>query len=81
MSSYFVATRSAKLISRGTKAMRKNPHFCGGLRQDPDFFAFYRPMQPYESGLKGTDTRMVMSPKAGDQAGAQFLWNSYIRRR
>jgi hypothetical protein len=31
MSSYFVATRSAKLIRRGTKAMRKETAFCRGL--------------------------------------------------
>jgi membrane protease subunit HflC len=64
MSSYFVATRSAKLIRRGTKAMRKETAFCRGLRQDPDFFAFYRSMQAYETGLIGSDTRMVMSPKS-----------------
>jgi membrane protease subunit HflC len=41
--------------------MRKEAAFCRGLRQDPDFFAFYRSMQAYETGLKGSDTRMVMS--------------------
>jgi hypothetical protein len=58
MSSYFVATRSAKLIRRGTKAMRKETAFRRGLRQDPDFFAFYRSMQTNETGLKGGDTRI-----------------------
>jgi hypothetical protein len=44
--------------------MRKETAFCRGLRQDPDFFAFYRSMQAYETGLEGSDTRMVMSPKS-----------------
>jgi membrane protease subunit HflC len=30
----------------------------------PGFLAFYRSMQAYETGLNGSDTRMVMSPKS-----------------
>ncbi|RUP22755.1 MAG: protease modulator HflC, partial [Methylobacterium sp.] len=30
--------------------------------KDADFFSFYRSMQAYESGLKGSDTRLVISP-------------------
>src|SRR6202040_2460489 len=51
----------------------KKPHFCRGLRQDPDFFAFYRSMQDYETGLKGSDTRMVMSPKSDF---IRFFWHT-----
>jgi len=32
--------------------------------KDPDFFAFYRSTQAYETGLKGGGTRMVLSPKS-----------------
>ena len=42
----------------------RNRFFGRGLRQDSDFFAFYRSMQAYETGLKGSNTRMVMSPKS-----------------
>ena len=42
---------------------REEPHPRRGLRQrDPDFFAFYRSMQAYETGLRQGDTRMVLSP-------------------
>ncbi|QRM30878.1 protease modulator HflC [Microvirga sp. VF16] len=30
--------------------------------QDPEFFSFFRSMQAYETGLKGGDTRLVLSP-------------------
>ncbi|WP_201830065.1 protease modulator HflC [Microvirga zambiensis] len=30
--------------------------------QDPEFFSFFRSMQAYEAGLKGGDTRLVLSP-------------------
>jgi membrane protease subunit HflC len=61
MSSYFVATRRAKLTRRGTKAMRKETAFLPRPTAGPGFLAFYRSMQAYETGLKGNDTRMVMS--------------------
>ena len=28
----------------------------------PDFFAFYRSMQAYETGLRANDTRMLLKP-------------------
>jgi modulator of FtsH protease HflC len=31
---------------------------------DPEFFAFYRSMQAYEAGFKGSDTRLVISPES-----------------
>jgi membrane protease subunit HflC len=64
MSLYFVATRRAKLTRRGTKAMRKETAFLPRPTAGPGFLAFYRSMQAYETGLKGSDTRMVMSPKS-----------------
>lgn len=30
--------------------------------RDPEFFAFYRSMQAYETGMKSGDTRMVLTP-------------------
>ena len=50
--------------SRDEGDAERNRFFGRGLRQDSDFFAFYRSMQAYEAGLKGGDTRMVMSPKS-----------------
>jgi modulator of FtsH protease HflC len=50
MSSYFMATRSAKLIRRGTKAMRKETAFLPRPMAGPGFLAFYRSMQAYKTG-------------------------------
>ena len=37
---------------------------AAGVGKDPDFFSFYRSMQAYETGLKGSDTRLVISPNS-----------------
>ena len=50
--------------TRGEGDAERNRIFAEGFGKDPDFFAFYRSMQAYETGLKGTDTRMVISPKS-----------------
>jgi membrane protease subunit HflC len=50
--------------TRGAGDAERNRIFADGFGKDPDFFAFYRSMQAYEAGLKGGDTRMVMSPKS-----------------
>ena len=47
---------------RGTGDAEKNRILAEAFGRDPDFFAFYRSMQAYEAGLKGGDTRMVLSP-------------------
>ena len=47
---------------RGTGDAEKNRIFAEAFGQDPDFFAFYRSMQAYESALKGDDTRFLLSP-------------------
>jgi membrane protease subunit HflC len=49
---------------RGAGDAERNHIFAEAYGKDPDFFAFYRSMQAYESGLKGGDTRMVLSPKS-----------------
>jgi modulator of FtsH protease HflC len=50
--------------TRGEGDAERNRIFAEGFGKDPDFFAFYRSMQAYEAGLKGNDTRMVISPKS-----------------
>jgi modulator of FtsH protease HflC len=41
--------------------------------EGPGFLAFYRSMQAYETGLNGSDTRMVMSPKSDF---FRFFWHT-----
>src|SRR6202048_155795 len=50
--------------TRGAGDAERNRIFAEAYGKDPDFFAFYRSMQAYEAGLKGGDTRMVISPKS-----------------
>jgi membrane protease subunit HflC len=50
--------------TRGEGDAERNRIFAESFGKDPDFFAFYRSMQAYETGLKGGDTRMVISPKS-----------------
>jgi membrane protease subunit HflC len=57
------AQRQADQI-RGEGDAERNRIFAEAYGKDPDFFAFYRSMQAYETGLKGGDTRMVVSPKS-----------------
>jgi modulator of FtsH protease HflC len=55
------ANREAEQL-RGTGDAEKNRILAQAFGQDPSFFTFYRSMQAYESGLKPSDTRMVLSP-------------------
>jgi membrane protease subunit HflC len=48
--------------TRGEGDATRNKIFAESFGKDPDFFAFYRSMQAYETGLR--DTRFVMSPSA-----------------
>ncbi len=50
--------------TRGAGDAERNRIFAAAYGKDPDFFAFYRSMQAYENGLKGGDTRMVVSPNS-----------------
>jgi modulator of FtsH protease HflC len=50
--------------TRGEGDAERNRIFAEAFGKDPDFFAFYRSMQAYETGLKGGETRMVVSPKS-----------------
>ena len=47
---------------RGEGDAERNRIFAEAFGKDPDFFAFYRSMQAYESGLGHKDTRMVLRP-------------------
>jgi membrane protease subunit HflC len=47
---------------RGEGEAERNRIFADAFNKDPDFFAFYRSMQAYESGLGHRDTRMVLRP-------------------
>ena len=49
---------------RGQGDADRNRILAEAFSKDPDFFAFYRSMQAYENGLKGSDTRLVISPNS-----------------
>jgi modulator of FtsH protease HflC len=49
---------------RGQGDAERNRIFAESYGKDPDFFAFYRSMQAYETALKGSDSRIVISPKS-----------------
>lgn len=55
------AKRDAEII-RGDGDAERNRIFAEAFGADPDFFAFYRSMQAYETGLKKGDTSLVLSP-------------------
>jgi modulator of FtsH protease HflC len=57
------AQRKADEI-RGAGEAERNRIFAEAFGQDKDFFAFYRSMQAYETGLKSPDTRFVIGPKS-----------------
>ena len=48
--------------ARGRGEAEKNRVLAEAFQRDPDFFAFYRSMQAYETGLRAGDTRMVLNP-------------------
>jgi len=49
---------------RGQGDAERNRIFAESYGKDPDFFAFYRSMQAYETSLKAGDSRIVLSPKS-----------------
>jgi len=48
--------------TRGEGDAERNRIYAEAFNQDRDFFAFYRSMQAYESGLRSNDTRMLLKP-------------------
>ncbi|MBX9741322.1 MAG: protease modulator HflC [Beijerinckiaceae bacterium] len=57
------AQRQADQV-RGEGDAERNRIFAEAYNQDPKFFSFYRSMQAYETGLKGGDTRLIISPNS-----------------
>ena len=55
------ATRESE-TTRGEGDAERNKIFNQAFGKDPDFFGFYRSMQAYETGLKSSDTRLLLSP-------------------
>ncbi|SFH05722.1 protease modulator HflC [Methylobacterium gossipiicola] len=55
------ANQTAETL-RGQGDADKNRILAAAYGKDADFFSFYRSMQAYEAGLKGADTRLVISP-------------------
>ena len=55
------ATRKAEQ-TRGEGEAERNRVFADAFNRDPNFFAFYRAMQAYDTSLKPKDTRMLLSP-------------------
>ena len=47
---------------RGEGDGQRNRLFAEAYGKDPDFFAFYRSMSAYETGLKSSDTRFLLRP-------------------
>jgi membrane protease subunit HflC len=47
---------------RGEGDAERNRIFAEAFNRDPDFFAFYRSMQAYETGLRHNDTRLLLKP-------------------
>jgi len=48
--------------TRGEGDAERNRIYAEAFGKDPEFFAFYRSMQAYESGLRSNDTRMLLKP-------------------
>jgi len=64
-------------ITRGQGDSEKNRIFADAFNRDPDFFAFYRSMNAYQSSLKGDNTTVILSP---DSDFFRYFGNGAIRR-
>jgi modulator of FtsH protease HflC len=53
---------SAAEQTRGVGDAERNRLFAEAYGRDPDFFAFYRSMSAYETGLRSNDTRFLLRP-------------------
>ena len=49
-------------ILKGEGDGKRNKIFADAFGQDPEFFAFYRAMQAYETALIGGETSLILSP-------------------
>ena len=50
--------------SAATGDEERNHIYAEAFSKDKDFFAFYRSMQAYDEALKGSHTRIVLSPSS-----------------
>jgi len=57
------AQRQADQV-KGEGDAERNRIFAESYGKDPDFFAFYRSMQAYETAFKSGDTRFLVDPKS-----------------
>src|ERR1700741_4881780 len=55
------ATRDGERM-KGDGDAERNRIFAEAFTRDPDFFAFYRSMQAYETGIRSSETRMLLAP-------------------
>ena len=73
--------------TRGEGDAERNRIFADAYGKDPDFFAFYRSMQAYETGLRPNDTRLVLRPDSdffkyfGDPSGKATTAPTLRRQR
>jgi membrane protease subunit HflC len=49
---------------KGAGDAKRNQIFAEAFGKDPDFFAFYRSMQAYETAFKPGETRFLVSPRS-----------------
>ena len=50
--------------TKGEGDAERNRIFAESFGKDPDFFAFYRSMQAYETAFKAGDTRFLINPRS-----------------
>lgn len=50
--------------TKGAGDAKRNRIFAEAFGRDPDFFAFYRSMQAYETAFKPGETRFLVSPRS-----------------
>jgi len=62
-------------IMKGEGDGQRNKIFANAFGKDPEFFAFYRAMQAYETALIGGDTSLILSP---DSDFFKFFGNTGI---
>ena len=65
-------------IMKGEGDGQRNKIFAQAFGKDPEFFAFYRAMQAYETALIGGDTSLILSP---DSDFFKFFGNTGIIKK
>ncbi|QGR02873.1 protease modulator HflC [Ehrlichia ruminantium] len=55
------AIKDAQII-RGTGEAKASKIYNDALKNDPDFFSFYRTMQAYKQAFNGKNTKIILSP-------------------